>query len=119
MRKTILLFLAAAAFGLNGCYYDNEEELYPNSFCNTASVTYSSSIAPIIQSKCVGCHSPGGSGPGDFNVFANVAEQVANGKLLLSVKRDPSGIPMPPGSPLTSCEIQKFELWIAAGANND
>lgn len=119
LRKFILPSLLAAVLASNGCYYDSEEALYPDNFCDTVSVTFSGSIEPIIQAKCLGCHSPGAQEAVDLTVFANVAEEAASGRLLRSVKRDPSGISMPPGVSLGPCEVRKFELWLASGANND
>lgn len=120
-----LLFIAAAALLLsNGCYYDNEEELYPNSFCDTVNVTYSGAIEPIIIAKCAtpGCHVAGGSGSGDFTTYAGVIAKIQNnGPFLASVRSSPDAIPMPPSgsTQLRSCEVRKIELWIAAGALND
>ena len=104
-----------------GCYYDNEEELYPNSFCDTTNVTYSNSVEPIVMSKCAipGCHVAGGGGNGDFTVFANVASKVADGRFLASVKRQPGARAMPESGPLPACDVQKIEIWIANGAQNN
>lgn len=124
MRYFLLLLSAALLFLSNGCYYDNQEELYPNSFCDTVNISYSGAIEPIIIAKCAtpGCHVAGGSGSGDFTTYAGVIAKIQNnGPFLASILMSPDAIPMPPsGSPqLRSCEVRKIELWIAAGAPND
>ncbi|MBK6831633.1 MAG: hypothetical protein IPG92_13245 [Flavobacteriales bacterium] len=104
-----------------GCYYDNEEELYPNTFCDTVNTSYSAAISAIIESNCAtpGCHVAGGTGTGNFTVFSELSEQVSNGRLLPSIRREASSIPMPPGGTLRACEIRQLELWVAAGAQNN
>ena len=121
MRTTTAFLLALAILGSGGCYYDNQEELYPNNFCDTANVTFSGTVNPIIQSKCAtpGCHVTGGSGTGNFTDFNAFSQQVENGRVLRSIKRDPAGIPMPPSGGLRDCEVRQIELWIAAGAANN
>jgi len=121
MFKTILVCAVLATLLLNGCYYDNEEELYPSNFCDTLNVTYANTVRPIIQARCAtpGCHVAGGDGTGDFIVFGEFAEQVANGRVLRSITRDPAGIPMPPSAALPPCELRQIQLWIEAGANNN
>lgn len=123
MRTTTLLLLALGLLVLPGCYYDNEEELYPNNFCDTTIVTFANTINPIIQAKCAtpGCHVQGGQGAGVgiFTTYNAIMPQVNNGKLLRSITRDPAGTPMPPSGSLSACEIDKIKLWIAAGAANN
>jgi len=121
MRATIILLFSLGVLLLNGCYYDNEEELYPNSFCDTTNVTYTNTIEPIIMSNCAtpGCHVPGGGGNGDFTVFANVAAKVADGRFLASVKREPGVAAMPPDGALRPCQVRQIEIWIASGAANN
>lgn len=123
MRIVTILLLTMGILAVQGCYYDNEEELYPNNFCDTTNVTYAITIDPIVQGKCAtpGCHVQGGQGAsvGDFTDFNAFRAQVTNGRVLRSVKREPSGVPMPPSGSLRACEIRQIELWIAAGAQNN
>ena len=78
-------------------------------------------ISAIIESNCAtpGCHVAGGTGTGNFTVFSELSEQVSNGRLLPSIRREASSIPMPPGGTLRACEIRQLELWVAAGAQNN
>lgn len=121
MRYIVLLTVIMLVFA-GGCYYDSEEVLYPNSFCDTVNVTYSGTIAPIVESRCAtpGCHVPGGDGTGDFTTYAGLMGQIENnGPLLPSIRQEPDAIPMPVDGSLRSCEISQFEIWIAAGAPNN
>ncbi|MBX2980191.1 MAG: hypothetical protein KF905_12910 [Flavobacteriales bacterium] len=118
MRLKLTCLLLAAVLLLQACYYDNEEELYPNSFCDTANVTWSGTINPIIQSKCAipGCHVSGGFGPGDFTQYNNVKAAVDNGRFEAEVITAGS---MPPSGRLPACQITQINDWIAQGAPNN
>ena len=82
------------------------------SACDTLSpTTYTTHLAPILQSNCVGCHS-GGSPSGGI-LLTNYTEVLASansGKLIPSVNRTGS-FPMPPSGALTKCQIRQFERW--------
>jgi len=121
MRSPLLGLICAVILTLNSCYYDNEEYLYPGSFCDTTNVNYSGEIAAIMQTKCAipGCHVSGGDGTGDLTVFSVLQEKALNGSVVRSIKRGADGIPMPPDSPLRDCEIRQIELWVADGAPNN
>ncbi len=114
MRNVIIMLLVSAAFG--GCYYDNEEELYPFSFCDTQNVTWSGTIQPIIQSRCAipGCHVTGAQSP-NLTTYAGVKSQADAGRIQARViDRSPSA--MPPSGALPSCELLAISAWLAAGA---
>ncbi|MBK8497361.1 MAG: hypothetical protein IPL52_00755 [Flavobacteriales bacterium] len=121
MHKSLLLIPMLSALFAPGCYYDNEEELYPNSFCDTVNVNYGGGIKSIIDASCAipGCHVAGGTGTGDFTDFNQLIGQIQNGRLLPSIRRDASAIPMPPSGALRDCELRRIELWVAAGAQNN
>jgi hypothetical protein len=103
---------------LVGCYYDKEEVLYPNGNCDSANVTWSGTVLPLMQTRCAvpGCHVPGGFGPGDFNQYANVKTVVDNGRFQAEVIQAGT---MPPSGKLGACDIQKLQAWIDAGAPNN
>ena len=113
--------LVVAGF-IPGCYYDNEEELYElwyaQNVCDTLNVSYSQDIKPIIDGQCAttGCHIAGGTGNGIFDNYNGVKAKVDNGSMMqrVVVSRD-----MPPSTPLSDCNVQKFEAWINAGAPNN
>ncbi|HEX5113015.1 MAG TPA: hypothetical protein VFV79_09215, partial [Saprospiraceae bacterium] len=59
MKNILLLLLAGFSLGLafSSCEYHNEETLYPEP-CDTVAVTYSLTVAPILERNCMNpeCH---------------------------------------------------------------
>ncbi|MCC6840646.1 MAG: hypothetical protein IT230_10850 [Flavobacteriales bacterium] len=124
MRTKYLLMAVVVAGSLlasGGCYYDVEADLYPRNFCDTASVTFSGSVQPILQGNCaiLGCHVPGGTGTGDFTTYAGFLAQVQNGGVLNAIQHQGNVQPMPPSGKLPDCQIRQIELWVNAGALNN
>lgn len=89
--------------------------------CDTASVSYSMTIAPIIQNTCLGCHS--GSAPsGGINMSSHSGLQAValNGRLVGAISHDPGYTPMPQGgAQLSACTIAQISAWVEAGAPNN
>lgn len=119
----IIFFLLGMIFiPIPGCYFDNEEDLYPDNGCDTVNVTYSQSVAPIIQNKCFQCHSiatevSSGSGV-HFEGYIAISNYLTSSEasFLGSIRHESGFSPMPKNNPkLTPCEIKKIELWIADG----
>lgn len=102
----ICLFLAS-------CYYDNEEDLYPDTEIS-GDVTYSVQIEPIIRTKCAisGCHTPTGTGPGNFQNVDEVIAVGQNGKLK---DRVIDRMDMPSSQPLPLNERNLIQAWIDQG----
>lgn len=120
-RRTLLLSALCGAvllLGTNGCYYDNEAELYPSTYCDTTLVTYATKVVPIIQANCAtpGCHVNGGQGSGDFTNYAGVKAKVDNGEFQADVFVNKT---MPPSSSMSSCDIQVLKIWVDHGAPNN
>ena len=121
--KKLLIILSLAI--LAGCYYDNEEELYPDqgSDCDTTNVTFSGTVFPIINSNCSSCHT--GSAP-EANVLLADYESIKAhaiipagqpGSLYGAITHDPLNSAMPKnGTQLSDCEIKKIKTWIDAGS---
>lgn len=104
-----------------GCYYDKEEVLYPSTACDTAAVTYSMTVVPVLSANCISCH--GGSTPSAairLDTYAGVKQQVDNGRLLGSINQAVSYSPMPKdGTKLNNCNIAKIRIWVAGGSLNN
>jgi uncharacterized membrane protein len=104
-----------------GCLKENEEDLFPNSDCDTTStISYVNDILPTIQNQCYACHSQqaqiGGiilEGHANFSAYATL--------VLTAISRDPSEPKFMPngGSPLPDCFKQKLQVWINRGSNNN
>jgi hypothetical protein len=85
--------------------------------CDSLNVTYTSTINPIIQLWCIGCHS--GSKPGG-NILLETYDQVVaaanSGKLMGAIRWESGFAQMPKaGGPLSPCNIDLFEKWIRTG----
>ena len=114
IKKTSLVYIIFL-FIIQSCYYDNEEELYPNTpSCDTTNANFSQVIQPIINTNCAisGCHVPG-TGRKDFSSYPGIKDVVDDGRLEDRVIIQ--GI-MPPTGPLNDCDIMKIETWIENGA---
>ncbi|MCB0572017.1 MAG: hypothetical protein KDC66_19765 [Phaeodactylibacter sp.] len=117
----ILLLAFSLILAIGGCYYDVEEDLYPSQECDTSNVTYSGTVAPIIQNNCLLCHS-NASRLGDITLegYTNIKVYADNGRLLGAVKHQSGYAPMPDGAPqLDDCLISRIEQWVVDGAPNN
>ena len=89
--------------------------------CDTSNPKFSTTITPILETYCNGCHG-GGSPLGnvDYNTYAGVKATVTNGKLIGSIKHLSGYSAMPQNSnALSNCNISKIQAWIDAGAPNN
>jgi hypothetical protein len=121
--KMIRILTAALplAFLAWGCYYDNEEYLYPQIACDTSNVTFSLTVKPIFQSSCTQCHnnvSP--SGNIDLSSYESVVAAVGTGRLLGSINQQAGYSPMPKNADkLGTCPITQITKWINTGMPNN
>ncbi len=124
MKRTGILLAFALGAIFTGCYNDKYDQLYPQgSSCDTANVTYSNTIKPIMAQSCatIGCHDATTKESGyDFNNYSDLQIAV-NANRLLPVINHQSGVqPMPQGMPkLSDCNIAKITKWVSAGAPNN
>ena len=112
MKK--IFFLAVLALGMESCYYDNEEELYPSdpNSCNTDSLTYDNQIGSLINTNCSvsGCHAAGGESP-TLTTYQEVKSNIDRIEIRALIEKT-----MPPTGPLPQCELSQLTQWIADGA---
>ena len=79
-----------------------------------------SSIEPILNNNCVGCH--GSSGGVNLESYSNtvnsflISKSDSSRSLLYQVISKQSGYYMPPSVSLSDDEIRKIALWIQFGA---
>ncbi len=91
--------------------------------CDTTVFTYNLGVKPILQQKCLGCHS--GSQPQGnitLNTYQTVKTMVDNGKLIGSITHSYGNKPMPypvGNAKLPACEITIIQKWVNAGAQNN
>ena len=112
--KTIILCLISFSAILSGCYYDNEENVYPkivSSTCDTLNINYVKNIEPLLNQYCTSCHGVDGSGGISLNSYDLVkasAERVYGSIAQLS-----GYSPMPQnGNKLTDCKTRMVRIWI-------
>lgn len=109
-------------WSLNSCYYDNEEDLYPNPVtCDTTNITYSGTVAPILQNNCYSCHNSvnqqGGIVVDNYNDLQTV---VNNGRFRGAINHLNGYSPMPQGGGmLNDCDLTKINMWLDNGAPNN
>lgn len=123
MNKLIIAaFILSLSF--QSCYYDNEEELYPQSGnCDTAAITYSGKIAPMVASRCAlsGCHGSGSlngdfSSHGTFKAFLDAKKT----NFIGAINHQQGFSAMPKGGlKMPACDIRYFETWINNGYPNN
>jgi mono/diheme cytochrome c family protein len=118
----LLLFVLIAS----GCYYDNEEDLYPVQpgdalACDTVDVSYAGFVQPLMEQQCTSCHS--GSFPSGniaLATYEQVVAQANNGKLYGSMAHLDGYSQMPKsGNKLPDCDLDKLKSWIDAGASQN
>jgi len=123
ITKTIIILSITI---LSGCYYDNEEKLYPevSTTCDLTNVTFAANVKPILQASCYSCHSnsnAASSGAGiKIQNYADVLILANNGKLMGTVTHASGYQAMPQGGgKLTDCEINQLQKWIDNGKLNN
>ena len=117
MAKVVISTLLLVLF-LPGCYYDNKETMYGASSCDTTNVTYSLKIAPLINQKCIGCHSAASATAGvDLSSYNQVVKYGQSKQLQGTIKQLPGYETklMPPGGKLDNCNISLVDIWVRKG----
>lgn len=116
MKKLFNISALSLLLLATSCYYDNKEELYPNTYggttsCDTTNQKYSTGINTIINNNCASssCHGAGGNSP-DLSTYTNVISNITRVKArAIDLKT------MPAAGPLSICDINKLQAWINAG----
>ncbi|TAE49236.1 MAG: hypothetical protein EAZ89_14415 [Bacteroidetes bacterium] len=89
--------------------------------CDTAAVSYTTFVLPLLQANCTGCHGDHNPGGGILlNSYEAVVVSANNGKLTGAINHEAGFKVMPPsGTKLPDCDILKVKAWVAAGAKNN
>ncbi len=129
MMKTTFLAITAFCLALAACSSDSEDLLEPNQpppgapgSCDTAVVTFASTITPLLTSYgCTGCH--GGPAPANninLTSYNGVKAKINDGRLFGAINHQSGFSPMPQGgNKMSACDINKFRAWINRGALNN
>lgn len=99
------------------------QNLQCDAACDTSNVRYSTVIQPLLNTKCVGCHSGSSASAGISLVnYDEVVTLVNNQKLWGTINHSLGYKPMPypaGGAKLPQCELDQIRIWIQAGAPNN
>lgn len=116
-----LIWMGVMALALQACYYDNEEDLYPGGGgdCDTTAVSWQADVKPIIDSRCVSCHS--GGFPAGGLALTNHAEVAGSiMRTIDRITRQPGdALLMPQGAKMDDCRIDLIIAWANQGAPNN
>lgn len=108
-----MMMLASLSMGLIACQKTITKEPVAPIDCTT--VTYTGTIKPLFDSRCLACNGAG-SGDGSITNYAQTKTYVDNGKLKLTVL---TMLSMPQGSTLTADQLGQVQCWVDAGAPNN
>lgn len=102
---------------LAGCYYDNEEALYPElkNACDTTNVTFNGAIVSILNNYCWSCHSDGNASFGGGIHLQKYADVNSNSSRIIPAVDGTGSKPMPPNGKLGSCSVVQFKIWVTKG----
>jgi hypothetical protein len=119
--KHYLLLILPLIFLISSCYYDSQEDLYPQTGnCDTTNISYNSSIKPIIDQYCVGCHNTSNPLGGiDLSTYDLCVQYGQEGSLYGSMLQNGTYSPMPKNSnKVDDCTLSKIQIWINKGYPN-
>ena len=119
--KKKLVFISIILFFASSCKYDKgplpviKEQLQ----CDTV-VSYSTSILPIVMTKCAansGCHGSG-SINGDYTIYFDLGAKANSGKITNRVF-EIKDMPQPGNPALSDTELSVIKCWIQQGATDN
>ena len=122
MTKHSIAYIFALFCLIASCSYENEEELFPNTTCESENLSYADDIIGVLSNySCLSCHSSiDQQGGVNLEDFVELKVFVDNGTLLKSVNQEDGVTPMPIGqAKMSECDIDKLASWINDGAPNN
>lgn len=93
---------------------ENNNDDNNNSGNNTVKITFTTDIAPLIQSKCSSCHVSGGSQE-DYTVYNNAKNKASTIINRINRSQGSGGFMPQNGIKLSATELAKFDQWITDG----
>jgi len=121
MSKTITIMLLFMIYLIMAsCSKHQAEEIKPeqpptvNPPAN--SVSYASTVGPLFQSRCGGCHAAGRSAAGiwTFNGHASIVSRASGIRQVVLVSKT-----MPRGGTLSAAELASLQSWFDNGMLNN
>jgi mono/diheme cytochrome c family protein len=121
--KALLCIITGSIVLVIGCSKSSEDKLTPPDppSCDTANMTYSTDIKPILQANCYSCHGNGNAEGGrSLGSYESVKDAVEDGNLIGTITHAAGYPPMPQGgAKLSDCDINKIKAWINSGSSNN
>lgn len=124
MKRLILPSIILFVIFFMSCYYDSQEALYPSysSSCDTANVTYSGIVVPILRNNCYSCHSNANAASFGANIklenYNDLTSQMST--VVTAIKHNGSISPMPKnGGKLSICLLTQIDIWVRKGMLNN
>ncbi|AHJ99050.1 hypothetical protein [Hymenobacter swuensis] len=120
-----LLLLLAGLLTTSACTYDSVEDLLGSAplapACDSTAVSFTGTIAPLLQQQCVSCHNNAlRNGNVSLETYAQVQQVAADGRLLGVVTHAPGYPAMPQNQPqLATCDVARLRQWVRAGMPNN
>ena len=122
--KTLLSLIVLAVI-MSSCTYNwiIEEEVIDPGDPDAPEISFSAEITPIFDSKCTGCHKPGGQTP-DLTAANAYSSLTGSDRYVKTSAPETSLIytkPSPTGSHVkySEAEAAKVLTWITQGAKNN
>jgi uncharacterized membrane protein len=114
--KTALALLMGMMILLPACSSDSEDDVAPD--CDLDNVTYSATIAPIMQQHCNSCHAAANPSAGIVTANHEGLQVIAlDGRLTGAVNHEQGFSPMPQGQArLPQCPRDQIAAWVDDGA---
>ena len=102
------------------CVYQNAEDLYPNTSCDTLNMSFVRDVYPVIQVQCNSCHDAANQFGGvNLEGYENV-KQYAFGSMTTTINQPTGGrLAMPPSGKMPDCTVKKITAWVNQGAKDN
>lgn len=117
MKKSFIYLIILIV--ATGCYWENEETLFPDSgLCDTLLVSFSEDVLPILTNNCFGCHSNLNAPDFTFGIAFEDYEDIAfSSNLIVGAIKHSDGFPQMPKNraQLDTCQINTIEAWVNQG----
>ena len=88
----------------------------PSVTCPSMPPTYTADIQPLLQSRCYGCHGPGGIEQGSFDL--TTYNRVTGARSDIATQVGQCIMPPPDAGQLTTQERTELFQWIECGSPN-
>ena len=109
MRKTLVFLILITGLGY-GCQKSTNSSFTPD--CSGAAKSFQNDVRPIIQSKCVSCHSSGGNSPA-LETYSQVKNNASAIRSSIIDGR------MPRNGSVTDTQKNTIACWVDNGAVNN